>query len=45
MLYEFEVSDDTMKAAKNICCTKGKDAVDQTTVSDGLRNFAWVARS
>ena len=33
MLYDFEVSHNTVEATKNICCIKDEDVVDHSTVT------------
>ena len=52
MLYEYKVDLDTTEATKRICCVKGEDAVDHSTVtrwskkfSSGCKNLDDQARS
>ena len=40
VLYEFELSHNTIKFTKNICCTKWERVIDHCT-----KDFAWVART
>ena len=39
MLYNFELGHNTGEAIKNICCERGKGAVDHRTVTKWLKKF------
>ena len=39
MLYEFEVSHNTVEATENICCAKALVTVDHSTVNRWLKKF------
>ena len=39
MLYEFELGYNAIESIKNICCAKGEDAVDPTTVTRCFKKF------
>ena len=43
MLYEFELGNNTAKAAKNICCVIDEGTVDHSRLNQIVRNFAWVS--
>ena len=46
ILYEFELSHNTLKATKNICDVKSKGVIDYSTVTRKLKKkFAWVTRT
>ena len=42
MLYEFKVSYIVTEATKNICCAKGEDAVDHSTVNRLYKKYFWL---
>ena len=39
MLYKFELAITPQKTSKNICCAKGEDAVDHSTVTRWVKKF------
>ena len=39
MLYKFKVGHDVMEATHNICCVKGQDAFDRSTVTRWCKKF------
>ena len=41
MRYEFELGHHSADATKNICCVKGEDTVDHSTVSGWLKKFCF----
>ena len=40
MLYKFELAHNAAEATKNICCVKGEDAADHSTLT---RRFGFIA--
>ena len=40
ILYNFEVGHNAVEPTKNICCTKGENAVDHCTINRWLNKFS-----
>ena len=39
MIYKFKLGHNAVEATRNICCVKGEDTVDQSTVTKWLKKF------